>query len=49
MFSENKKDKQMTEGTSNQNIVAQGTKMVGDFSSQGDLRIDGIIEGNIIH
>ena len=37
----------MTEGTSNQNIVAQGTKMVGDFSSQGDLRIDGIIEGNI--
>ncbi|MDG1730518.1 MAG: polymer-forming cytoskeletal protein [Algibacter sp.] len=47
MFSENKKDKQMTEGTSNQNIVAQGTKMVGDFSSQGDLRIDGIIEGNI--
>ena len=47
MFSENKKDKKMTEGTSNQNIVAQGTKLVGDFSSQGDLRIDGIIEGNI--
>ncbi|MDG1730523.1 MAG: polymer-forming cytoskeletal protein [Algibacter sp.] len=47
MFSENKKEKQMTEGTSNQNIVAQGTKMVGDFNSQGDLRIDGIIEGNI--
>lgn len=47
MFSENKKDKQMTEGTSNQNIVAQGTKMVGDFNSQGDLRIDGTIEGNI--
>ena len=47
MFSENKKDKQMTEGTSNQNIVAQGTKLVGDFNSQGDLRIDGIIDGNI--
>ncbi len=47
MFSENKKEKQMTEGTSNQNIIAQGTKMVGDFNSQGDLRIDGIIEGNI--
>jgi cytoskeletal protein CcmA (bactofilin family) len=47
MFSENKKDKHMAEGTSNQNIIAQGTKMVGDFSSQGDLSIDGIIEGNI--
>ncbi|WP_298550574.1 polymer-forming cytoskeletal protein [uncultured Algibacter sp.] len=47
MFSENKKEKQMTEGTSNQNIIAQGTKMVGDVTSQGDLRIDGIIEGNI--
>ena len=47
MFSENKKEKQMTEGTSNQNIIAQGTKVVGDFNSQGDLRIDGIIEGNI--
>lgn len=47
MFSENKKEKQMTEGTSNQNIIAQGTKVIGDFNSQGDLRIDGIIEGNI--
>lgn len=47
MFSENKKEKQMTEGTSSQNIIAQGTKMVGDVTSQGDLRIDGIIEGNI--
>jgi cytoskeletal protein CcmA (bactofilin family) len=47
MFSENKKDKQMTEGTSNQNIISQGTKLVGDFASQGDLRIDGTIEGNI--
>lgn len=47
MFSENKKEKHMTEGSSSQNIIAQGTKMVGDFNSQGDLRIDGIIEGNI--
>lgn len=47
MFSENKKDKQMTEGTSSQNIIAQGTKMIGDFSSEGDFRIDGTIEGNI--
>jgi cytoskeletal protein CcmA (bactofilin family) len=47
MFSETKKDKQMTEGTSSQNIIAQGTKMIGDFSSEGDFRIDGTIEGNI--
>ena len=47
MFSENKKEKQMTEGASSQNIIAQGTKMVGDFNSEGDFRIDGIIEGNI--
>ena len=47
MFSDNKKDKQMTESTSSQNIIAQGTKMVGDFNSEGDFRIDGTIEGSI--
>ncbi|MBC3758465.1 polymer-forming cytoskeletal protein [Hyunsoonleella sp. SJ7] len=47
MFSENKKDKHMTESTSNQNIIAQGTKIVGDFNSEGDFRVDGTIEGNI--
>ncbi len=30
-----------------QNIIAKGTKIVGDFFSEGDLRIDGLIEGNI--
>lgn len=47
MFSDSKKDKHITEGTSNQNIIAQGTKIVGDFNSEGDFRVDGIIEGNI--
>ena len=47
MFSDNKKEKQMVEGTSHQNIIAQGTKIVGDFNSEGDFRIDGMIEGNI--
>lgn len=47
MFSDNKKEKQMVEGKPSQNIIAQGTKMVGDFNSEGDFRIDGIIEGNI--
>lgn len=30
-----------------QNIIAKGTKIVGDFFSEGDLRVDGTIEGNI--
>lgn len=47
MFSDNKKDKNMVEGTSSQNIISQGTKIVGDFNSEGDFRVDGIIEGNI--
>jgi cytoskeletal protein CcmA (bactofilin family) len=47
MFSDNKKDKNMVEGTSSQNLIAQGTKIVGDLNSEGDFRIDGIIEGNI--
>lgn len=47
MFSDNKKDKQPTEGLSSQNIISQGTKIVGDFNSEGDFRIDGTVEGNI--
>lgn len=47
MFSDNKKDKHMVESSSSQNIIAQGTKIVGDFSSEGDFRIDGTVEGNI--
>ncbi|MEP3837360.1 MAG: polymer-forming cytoskeletal protein [Algibacter sp.] len=47
MFSDNKKTKQMAESNGSQNIIAQGTQLVGDFTSQGDLRIDGSIEGNI--
>ena len=30
-----------------QNIIAKGTKIVGDFFSEGDLRVDGLIEGNV--
>jgi cytoskeletal protein CcmA (bactofilin family) len=47
MFSDNKKEKQNLETTSNQNIISQGTKIVGDLTSEGDLRIDGIVEGNL--
>lgn len=47
MFSDNKKDKSAMDSTLNKNNIAQGTKIVGDFNSEGDFRIDGIVEGNI--
>ena len=48
MFKDNKKEKQQNlDSTSSQNIIAQGTKVVGDLTSEGGFRIDGIIEGNL--
>jgi cytoskeletal protein CcmA (bactofilin family) len=47
MFTNDKREKNMVENTSSQNIIAQGTKIVGDFNSEGDFRIDGTVEGNI--
>ena len=48
MFSDNKKGKMATENASSQqNIIAQDTKIVGDIISKGPFRIDGQVEGNI--
>ena len=50
MFSsDNKKPKQQTtmETSTQQNIIAQGTKIVGDIASKGPFRIDGTVEGNV--
>jgi len=50
MFSsENKKPKQTStmETSTQQNVIAQGTKIVGDIASQGPFRIDGTVEGNV--
>lgn len=48
MFSSDKKLKPETMETSTQqNIIAKGTKIVGDVASQGPFRIDGTIEGNV--
>jgi cytoskeletal protein CcmA (bactofilin family) len=48
MFSSEKNPKQETMETSTQqNIIAKGTKIVGDVASQGPFRIDGTIEGNV--
>lgn len=30
------------------NLIGAGTKFVGDIETNGDLRVDGVIEGNII-
>lgn len=48
MFSsDNKKTKLNMETSTSQNIIAQGTKIVGDIVSQGPFRIDGTIDGNL--
>lgn len=48
MFSSDKNSKQEPMETSTQqNIIAKGTKIVGDVASQGPFRIDGTIEGNV--
>ncbi|MBT8303573.1 MAG: polymer-forming cytoskeletal protein [Bacteroidia bacterium] len=47
MFSDNKKGRQDSDSTSQQNRIAQGTKIVGDLTSEGGFRIDGLIEGTL--
>lgn len=48
MFSDKKNEKEVQQETfSAQNVIAKGTKIVGDYTSEGDLRIDGIIDGNV--
>ena len=47
MFSDNKKRRPQSDSTSQQNRIAQGTKIVGDLTSKGGFRIDGEIEGTL--
>ncbi len=47
MFSESKKGKMTQETSTQQNVIAQDTKIVGDIISKGAFRIDGQVEGNI--
>ncbi|MFD1016981.1 bactofilin family protein [Winogradskyella rapida] len=50
MFSSERKKPKLQaimESSTQQNIIAHGTKIVGDISSQGPFRIDGIVEGNV--
>lgn len=43
-----KKQKSNSSLNSQQNIIAQGTKIIGDIESQGAFRIDGTVEGNVL-
>ena len=48
MFSDTKKGNMTTDNaTSQQNIIAQGTTLVGDITSKGAFRIDGTIQGTL--
>ena len=47
MFSDNKKGRLELDSTSQQNRIAQGTKIAGDLTSKGGFRIDGEVEGTI--
>jgi len=47
MFSDTKKGKMTTDNTSQQNIIAQGTTIVGDITSKGAFRIDGTLQGTL--
>ena len=41
-----KRDKKL-DSSSIQNIISPSTRIKGDFSSNGDIRVDGYLEGNI--
>ncbi len=44
----NKKEKTTApSGTGAINVIGEGTTIVGDLSSNGDLRIDGVVEGSV--
>ena len=47
MFSDNKKNQMAPEDSTQQNIIAKDTKIVGDIVSKGPFRIDGQVEGNV--
>lgn len=44
MFSEKKKN---TNQVLERNTIAKNTSIIGDISSEGDFRVDGIVEGTI--
>ncbi len=47
MFTQEKRSKSSSEGSKDQNKIAQGTKIIGDLEGKGCFRIDGIVEGTV--
>ncbi|WP_299676148.1 polymer-forming cytoskeletal protein [uncultured Tenacibaculum sp.] len=48
MFSnKNKKDNTVERKSTSRNVIGRGTKITGDFISEGDFRIDGTLEGTL--
>lgn len=47
MFADTKKPKETIDYSKNQNKISEGTKIVGDITSKGGFRIEGVIEGNV--
>ena len=48
MFTDSKKPRAQQSGLSHQNTIAQGTIIDGDLKSEGDFRIEGVINGTLI-
>ena len=48
MFTDSKKPRLQQSGLSQQNTIAQGTIIEGDLKSEGDFRIEGVINGTLI-
>lgn len=47
MFTKEKSIKASSEGSKDQNKIAQGTRIVGNLEAKGGFRIDGIVEGTV--
>jgi cytoskeletal protein CcmA (bactofilin family) len=47
MFSNSNKQDTSTQGLSQQNTIAHGTTLVGDITSKGEFRIDGVLKGTL--
>lgn len=47
MFSDNKKPKETIDYSKNQNKISEGTKIVGNITSKGGFRIEGLVEGDV--
>ncbi|MCX6274819.1 MAG: polymer-forming cytoskeletal protein [Bacteroidetes bacterium] len=48
MFNKNSDSRKTDSGTSSINLIGAGTVVEGDIKSNGDIRIDGSVRGNVV-